>query len=151
VGVGAVLFFGLDQCVLVFNSPYGGPSIEEAEMLFNLWADESGAVLSFELLLLLVLTVIGASVGMTVLRDAIVAEFQRVAASVNALDAGYMISDLEYTGNTTSASVNGTDASNAALGIGPGTGLITNNVVASGNIFATPDEFLANNTVVVSP
>ena len=40
-------------------------------MLKRLWLDEGGAVLSTELILLLVITVIGMVVGLTALRDAV--------------------------------------------------------------------------------
>jgi len=71
-------------------------------MLNKLWLDEGGALLSVELILLMVITVIGISVGMVVLRDAVVTEFQDVAAALDSIDPGYGISSLSY------ESINGT-------------------------------------------
>jgi hypothetical protein len=77
-------------------------------MLKKLWLDEGGALLSVELILLVVITVIGITVGMVVLRDAVVSEFQDLAAAVNSIDCGYAWSGLTYTDNTvTGAMVNG--------------------------------------------
>ena len=76
-------------------------------MLKRLWLDEGGAVLSVELILLIVITVIGVSVGMVVLRDAIVTEFQDLAAAVNSIDTGYAWRALQYTGANDTAFVNG--------------------------------------------
>ena len=58
-------------------------------MLKKLWLDEGGALLSVELILLVVITVIGISVGMVVLRDAVVTQFQSLAAAVESVDTGY--------------------------------------------------------------
>ena len=83
------------------------------------WMNESGALLSFELLLLLVIVVIGVSVGMVILRDAVVTDFQNVAAAVNSLDPGYAWSGLAYAGTMSGAYVNGsTDATAFAAGAG---------------------------------
>ena len=78
-------------------------------MLKKLWLDEGGALLSVELILLIVITVIGISVGMVVLRDAIVTEFQDLAAAINSVDPGYGIAGLSYENlsGTSSAYVNG--------------------------------------------
>jgi hypothetical protein len=120
-------------------------------MFKRFWSDESGAVLSFELMLLLTTVVIGSSVGMVVLRDATVAELQRAAAAINALDPGYMISGLVYisANNGSAAVVNSTNASDMTLGIGPGSGQILNSVVGSGNISFAPD--FTQPTIIVSP
>ena len=118
-------------------------------MLKNLWLDEGGAVLSFELMLLLVIVVIGVSVGMVILRDAVVSEFQCVAAAINTLNPGYMIADLQYTGTSSTASVDGTDASLATLGIAAGTGQIVDSVVGSGVVAAASETSIP--VPVVSP
>lgn len=94
-------------------------------MLKKLWMDEGGALLSVELILLIVITVIGITVGMVVLRDAVVAEFQDVAAAVSSIDPGYGWAGLVYTdlnGTTapTNAYVNGSYYdSDIALNGGP--------------------------------
>jgi hypothetical protein len=98
-------------------------------MLKSLWFDEAGAILSFEFMLLLVILVIGISIGMVILRDAIVSEFQLVAAAVNSLDPGYGWAGLVYTGTSSGAYVNGSqDVGPAAEG---GTGLILDVVVGT--------------------
>ena len=67
-------------------------------MLKSLWLDEGGAVLSLELVLLLVILVIGATVGMVILRDAVVCTYQRVASAVDSIDPGFGWTGLEYVG-----------------------------------------------------
>jgi hypothetical protein len=90
--------------LFLFTFPY---EAGEFEMLKKLWLDEGGALLSVELILLVVITVIGITVGMVVLRDAVVCEFQGLAAAVNSIDSGYGWAALVYTGETSGAYVNG--------------------------------------------
>jgi hypothetical protein len=71
-------------------------SLENLEMLKSLWLDEGGAVLSAELLLLTVILVIGLSVGMVAVRDAIDAQFAELALSIAAIDTGFGYDGLEY-------------------------------------------------------
>jgi hypothetical protein len=63
----------------------------------KLWSDESGAVLSVELILLLVLVVFGIGVGLTVLRDAVLVKLCDVANAIAALDTSYQFYGLTYT------------------------------------------------------
>jgi Flp pilus assembly pilin Flp len=101
-------------------------------MLKKLWLDEGGAILSFELMLIMVLLVIGISIGMVVLRDAVVSEFQCIAAAVNTLSPCYGWADLTYAGTASAAWVGATDASNAVLLIAGGTGQILDVVASDG-------------------
>ena len=103
-------------------------------MLKNIWSDESGALLSVELILLMVITVIGITVGMVVLRDAIVTELQDLAAAINSVDAGFGWGQLEYGSATSSAYVNGSTY-NSANQV-EGAGFILNSVVGDNTLFA---------------
>jgi hypothetical protein len=97
-------------------------------MLKNLWLDEGGALLSVELILLMVITVIGISVGLVVLRDAVVSELQIVASAVNSIDPGYAWGSLEYVGVTSGAFVNGSAFDSGAINVGVGFGQIKDTV-----------------------
>jgi hypothetical protein len=108
-------------------------------MLKGLWLDEGGAILSFEFMLLLVIVVIGISIGMVILRDAIVTEFQLVAAAVNSLDPGYGWGPLTYIGTSSGAYVNGSQDTVPAV---PGGGLILDSVEGT-----TPDAL----PIVITP
>jgi hypothetical protein len=65
-------------------------------MLKSLWLDEGGAVLSSELILLAVILVIGLSVGMVALRDAVDAQFVELALSIAAIDTSFSYDGLSY-------------------------------------------------------
>ena len=108
-------------------------------MLKKLWLDEGGALLSVELILLIVITVIGITVGMVVLRDAVVTEFQDLAAAVNAIDCGYGWGSLTYVDNGTGGAVVNGSIYDSSLQT-PGTGLINDEVdsafVAPGTVDA---------------
>jgi hypothetical protein len=105
-------------------------------MLNKLWLDEGGALLSVELILLIVITVIGITVGMVVLRDAVVTEFQSVAAAMNSVDTGYGWSELEFIGVNSSGYVNGSiyESANEI----EGAGFITNEVVGDDSLISNP-------------
>jgi hypothetical protein len=107
-------------------------------MLKQLWSDENGALLSIELIFLVVITVIGTSVGMVVLRDAVVAEFQSLAAALNSADTGFGWSALEYAGANSSAYVNGSlyDSTTEF----EGAGFIINDVVGDNSLLANPKD-----------
>lgn len=62
----------------------------------KLWMDESGAILSVELILIMVMVVIGLVVGLKALRDAVVAKLADVAAAVAAIDPGYGYGGITY-------------------------------------------------------
>jgi hypothetical protein len=81
-------------------------------MLNKLWLDEGGALLSVELILLIVITVIGISVGMVVLRDAVVTAFQDVSAALNSMDPSFSLDGLVYE----STSINSTGSSATVSG-----------------------------------
>ena len=51
-------------------------------MLKRLWRDEGGAILTTELILIMVLTVIGMIVGLTALRDAVDYQLADLAAAI---------------------------------------------------------------------
>lgn len=65
-------------------------------MLKRLWLDEGGAVLSTELILLLVITVIGMVVGLTALRDAVDGQLGDLAGAIAAIDPAYAVSGICY-------------------------------------------------------
>ena len=55
-------------------------------MFSRLWNDESGAILSAELVLIMTILVIGLIVGMSELQDAIVNELNDVGEAIGALN-----------------------------------------------------------------
>jgi hypothetical protein len=123
-------------------------------MLKKLWLDEGGAILSFELMLIMVILVIGITLGMVVLRDAIISEYQCVALAVNALYPGYAIADLQYAGNLAipNAWIAGSDATSATLAIAPGNGIIIGDISAGGAVTPTPDAWAdVAATTIASP
>jgi hypothetical protein len=65
-------------------------------MLKRLWLDEGGAILSAELLLLMVILVIGLTVGMVAVRDAIDSQLGELALSIAAVDTGFGFTGLAY-------------------------------------------------------
>lgn len=65
-------------------------------MLKSIWLDEGGAVLSSELILLTVILVIGLSVGMVAVRDAIDAQFVELALSIAAIDTSFSYDGIIY-------------------------------------------------------
>lgn len=58
-------------------------------MLRNLWNDESGAILSAELVLILTILVIGMIVGLSELQDAVVNELNDVGEAIGSLNQSY--------------------------------------------------------------
>ena len=55
----------------------------------RLWVDDSGAILSAELVLLMTITVIGLIVGMVAVRDMVVSELADVGAAIGSLNQSY--------------------------------------------------------------
>lgn len=55
----------------------------------SLWMDESGAVVSAELIIILTILVCGTVVGFTTLRDALVTELGDVANAIGSLNQSY--------------------------------------------------------------
>ncbi len=80
-------------------------------MLQNLFHDESGFVISTELILVSTILVVGIIVGQTTLRDQVVTEFADTADAVSALDQSYLYSEIVV---ATHGSVAGTTFSDAA-------------------------------------
>jgi hypothetical protein len=66
-------------------------------MLKSLWLDEGGAILSAELILLMVILVIGISVGMVAVRDAMDSQFVELALSIAAIDTSFGYDGVVYT------------------------------------------------------
>jgi len=64
-------------------------------MLKKLWADEGGAIVSAELLLIMTIVVIGLTVGLTALKDAVVTELSDVAAAIGSLNQSYSTSGAQ--------------------------------------------------------
>lgn len=58
-------------------------------MLKTLWNDESGAILSAELVLIMTILVIGLIVGLSELQDAVVNELNDVGEAIGALNQSY--------------------------------------------------------------
>jgi len=58
-------------------------------MLRTLWNDESGAVLSAELVLIMTILVIGMVVGLSELQDAVVNELNDVGEAIGSLNQSY--------------------------------------------------------------
>jgi hypothetical protein len=70
----------------------------------SLWMDEGGAILSVELILIMVMVVIGLVVGLASLRDVIDAKLVELSAAVAAIDPGYGFGGIIYTADDTTAS-----------------------------------------------
>ncbi len=60
----------------------------------KLWADDCGALLSIEFLLMATILVLGLIVGFATLRNAIVAEFAELANAILALSQGFSVGGL---------------------------------------------------------
>ncbi|MGA2066208.1 MAG: hypothetical protein ABSG86_14630 [Thermoguttaceae bacterium] len=65
-------------------------------MLKRLWVDEGGAIISAELILVMVIVVIGMIIGLVALRDAVVAELSDVAQAISAIDASYSFGGIGF-------------------------------------------------------
>ena len=66
-------------------------------MLKRLWMDEGGAILTTELILIMVITVIGLIVGLVALRDAVDYQLADLAGAIAAIDVSYSFDGLRYT------------------------------------------------------
>ncbi len=78
-------------------------------MLKKLWLDEGGAILSTELILIMVILVIGLTVGMVALRDAVVEKLTELSAAVYAIDTGYGWGGILYYQEADGGAVNAAD------------------------------------------
>lgn len=75
-------------------------------MLKSLWKDECGAIISTELVLVITIAGIGMIVGLSTLRNAVVAELADVAAAVNNVDQSYSYSGVTGHQSATNGSAN---------------------------------------------
>jgi hypothetical protein len=75
-------------------------------MVKSLWSDETGAVLSMELILIMVLVVIGSVAGLTALRDIMNAKLAEISAAMAAIDPGYGFGGLQYIAGPDLSTVN---------------------------------------------
>jgi Flp pilus assembly pilin Flp len=64
------------------------------QLFRTFWADDSGAILSIEFLLMATILVLGLVVGLTTLRNAITAEFAALANAILTLSVGFSIGGL---------------------------------------------------------
>lgn len=96
---------------------------ETLKMLSRLWSDECGAILSAELMLLVVILVIGLSVGAVALRDAVDAQLVQLGLAVSSIDSSFSYTGLDYSGTNdgsgVTASIAGSQwqASDSAAGV----------------------------------
>jgi hypothetical protein len=77
-------------------------------MLKRLWLDEGGAILSTELILILVITVIGLITGLVALRDAVDLQLADLAGAIAAIDPSYSWSGMQYKCNVATSGITGT-------------------------------------------
>jgi Flp pilus assembly pilin Flp len=61
------------------------------------WEDEGGAIISAELVLVLVIVVLGMIVGLVAVRDAVVTELADFAQALTSLDMSYEFAAIELT------------------------------------------------------
>lgn len=60
----------------------------------RLWNDDAGFIFSFELMLVFVILLLGVTVGLTAVRQAVVSELEETANAILALSQGYTIQGL---------------------------------------------------------
>jgi Flp pilus assembly pilin Flp len=75
-------------------------------MVKKFWNDDCGAIVSTEIVLVITILGIGMIVGLSTLRNAVVAELADVAAAVNNVDQSYSYSAVSGHASNTSGSVN---------------------------------------------
>jgi Flp pilus assembly pilin Flp len=80
----------------MFLDCFFSPLASGEPVMKKLWLDEGGAILSVEMILIMVIVVIGLVVGLTALRDAIDSKLAELGAAVGAIDPGYGWSGLYY-------------------------------------------------------
>ncbi len=64
------------------------------QVLKRLWNDESGAIISIELVLVATIAVIGLVVGLATLRDAVTNELGDVAGAVDDVNQSYIVNGI---------------------------------------------------------
>lgn len=74
-------------------------------MLTKLWHDESGAIVSAELVLIATILVIAMVTGLSSLRDAVVTELADVGAAIAAQDQSYTVGGVLAHSAATAASI----------------------------------------------
>jgi hypothetical protein len=82
----------LVQLVVSFHLFVSG----EPDMLKKLWMDESGVVLSTELILIMVILVIGLVTGLTALKTAVLIRLGDLAGAIGSIDVTYGFSGSGY-------------------------------------------------------
>ncbi len=85
------------------------------KLLRRLWNDDQGVIITFELLFLFVILVLGLIAGWTALRNALDAELTETAQAILALDQSFIITGVQNCGGA-----NGGGASQA-IDVTPGT------------------------------
>lgn len=70
-------------------------------MMKKLWNDEVGAIVSAEVVLVATILVIGMIVGLSSLRNSVVAELADVGASIGDIDQGYSYTNVTGHGSET--------------------------------------------------
>ncbi len=73
-------------------------------LMQKLWKDDGGFIVSFELMLIFVILLLGIIAGLTNLRNAVVAELTETGEAILALNQGYTISGLSGCSGSSAAS-----------------------------------------------
>jgi Flp pilus assembly pilin Flp len=73
-------------------------------MLNRLWNDETGAVVSAELVVVMTILVVGVITGLSSLRDAVITELADTGAAIGQLDQSYQIAAVTTPGASTAES-----------------------------------------------
>jgi Flp pilus assembly pilin Flp len=76
-------------------------------VLLRLWRDDSGALLSFEWILLATILVLAMVVGLKSVQQAVLNEFQDLAAAIGALNQTYLVKGVEGCDNGRCARIGG--------------------------------------------
>jgi hypothetical protein len=67
----------------------------------NLWADEGGAIVSAEIVVVMTILVIGVITGLTSLRDAVITELADVGGAIAWLDQSYILHGVKAHSSST--------------------------------------------------
>ena len=102
-------------------------------MLKRLWEDEGGAIISAELVLVLTITVIGMTVGLVCVRDAVVFQLGNIAQGLASIDASFEFGGVAMTGAAGAAGVTDVDAATG--------GASFDGTAGTGDITATSGQF----------
>jgi Flp pilus assembly pilin Flp len=110
-------------------------------MLTRLWADEQGAILSAELILLLSIMTIGLIAGLKALQTAVVAEFADVANAINSMNQSFSFAGFSAATNPSGGTqiVLATTAGSSFVNNVPATATAANTALGSGiTVIPTP-------------